>query len=357
MMGKLKIYIGMSAGVGKSYRMLQETHELLRNGINVKVGYIETHGRKETVALTEGLPLIPRREVFYKGKLLDELDVQAVLLLHPQVVIVDELAHTNIPGSKNEKRWQDVLDILDAGIDVITAVNIQHIESINEDVKHITGVEVKERVPDKLLQLADEVVNIDLTALELINRLKEGKIYDHAKVQQALTNFFQPEKILQLRELALKEVAGQVERKVDYEIQLARNAYRHERFLACVSSNHETARRIIRKTGRLASYYNSQWFVLHVQAGRESPDKISLASQRHLINNFKTATELGAEVIQVKSDHIAQTMMEVVIDKKITTVCIGKPHLNLFQIMLKTGVFNQLLKTLSKNDVDLIILS
>jgi two-component system sensor histidine kinase KdpD len=327
MMGKLKIYIGMSAGVGKSYRMLQEAHELLRNGVNVKVGYVETHGRKETVALTEGLPLIPRREVFYNGKLLDELDVQAVLL------------------------------ILDAGIDVITAVNIQHIESINEDVKHITGVEVKERVPDKLLQLADEVVNIDLTALELINRLKEGKIYDHAKVQQALTNFFQPEKILQLRELALKEVAGQVERKVDYEIQLARNAYRHERFLACVSSNHETARRIIRKTGRLASYYNSQWFVLHVQAGRESPDKISLASQRHLINNFKTATELGAEVIQVKSDHIAQTMMEVVIDKKITTVCIGKPHLNLFQIMLKTGVFNQLLKTLSKNDIDLIILS
>src|SRR6185436_10393689 len=210
--GKLKIYIGMSAGVGKTYRMLEEAHNLLRNGANLRIGYIETHHRKDTHALLEGLPVIPRRKVFYKGKELDELDVQAVLLLNPDIVIVDELAHTNIPGSKNEKRWQDVLEILDSGIDVITAVNIQHIESINEDVKDITGIEVKERVPDKILQIADEVVNIDLTAQELITRLKEGKIYNEAKVQQALANFFQPEKILQLRELALKEVAGQVER-------------------------------------------------------------------------------------------------------------------------------------------------
>ena len=249
--GKLKIYIGMSAGVGKTYRMLEEAHDLLQKGVNIKVGYVETHGRKETQALIEGLPVIPRREVFYKGKKLDELDVQAILLLHPDVVIVDELAHTNIPGSKNEKRWQDVLDILEEGIDVITAVNIQHIESINEDVKQITGVEVKERVPDKILQLADEVVNIDLTAKELITRLKEGKIYDHTKVQQALTNFFQPEKILQLRELALKEVAGQVERKVDYEVTVKDKGWRHEHFLACISSNHEIAQRIIRKTARL----------------------------------------------------------------------------------------------------------
>ena len=216
--GKFKIYIGMSAGVGKTYRMLQEAHSLLQNGVNIKVGFVETHGRKETQALIDGLPVIPRRDVFYKGKRLEELDVQAVLLLHPEVVIIDELAHSNIPGSKNEKRWQDVLDILDAGIDVISAVNIQHIESINEDVKKITGIEVKERVPDKMLQLADEVVNIDLTADELITRLKAGKIYDHTKVQQALQNFFQPDQILQLRELALKEVAGQVERKVDYQV-------------------------------------------------------------------------------------------------------------------------------------------
>ena len=355
--GKLKIYVGMSAGVGKSYRMLQDAHNLLRNGVNLKVGYIETHNRKETEALVEGLPLIPRRKVFYKGKELDELDVQAVLLLHPDVVIIDELAHTNIPGSKNEKRWQDVIDILDAGIDVITAINIQHIESINEDVKQITGVEVTERIPDKLLQLADEVVNIDLTANELITRLKEGKIYDHSKVQQALQNFFKPEKILQLRELALKEVAGQVERKVDYEVTVKENAWRHEHFLACISSNHEMAQNIIRKTARLASYYNSKWYVLYVQTSKEAMDKIPLADQRHLINNFKNATELGADVLQVKQENIAQAIIETVNEKKITTVCIGKPHLNLFQIILRTSIFNQLLKTLSNNDVDLIILS
>jgi two-component system sensor histidine kinase KdpD len=355
--GRLKIYIGMSAGVGKTYRMLQEAHSLLSNGVNLKVGYIETHNRKETQALIEGLPVIPRRRVFYKGKQLDELDVQAILLLQPEVVIVDELAHTNIPGSKNEKRWQDVLDILDAGIDVITAVNIQHIESINEDVKEITGIEVRERIPDKILQIADEVVNIDLTAQELIARLKEGKIYDHAKVQQALTNFFQPEKILQLRELALKEVAGQVERKVDYEVTAKERPWRHERFLACVSSNHEIAQNIIRKTARLASYYNSKWYVLYVQTPKEAADKIPLAAQRHLINNFKNATELGAEVIQKKSDNVTHAIMEMIREKEITTVCLGKPHLKLWQIILKTSVFNQLLKTLSKNEVDLVILS
>ena len=279
------------------------------------------------------------------------------MLLHPAVVIVDELAHTNIAGSKNEKRWQDVLDILDAGIDVITAVNIQHIESINQDVKEITGVEVKERVPDKMLQLADEVVNIDLTAAELITRLKEGKIYDHSKVQQALTHFFRPEKILQLRELALKEVAGQVERKVDHEVTAHERSWRHERFLACISTNPKMAQQIIRKTARLASYYNSKWYVLYVQTPRESPERIPLALQRHLINNFKNATELGAEVLQVADGQVARRIMSTVIEKEITTVCIGKPHLNLFQVILRTNLFNQLLKTLSKNDVDLIILS
>ena len=355
--GKLKIYLGMSAGVGKSYRMLQEAHSLLQNNVNVRIGYIETHNRKETQALVEGLPIIPRRQVFYKGKSLCELDVQAILLLHPEVVVVDELAHTNIPGSKNEKRWQDVLDIMEAGIDVISAVNIQHIESINEDVKEITGVEVKERIPDKMLQLADEVVNIDLPADELIARLKAGKIYDPSKVQQALTHFFQPDKILQLRELALKEVAGQVERKVDYQITAKQTPFRHERFLACVSSNHEIAQRIIRKTARLASYYNSNWYVLYVQMPKEASDKIALADQRHLINNFKNAIELGGEVIQVQAENVASVIIETATAKGITTICLGKPHFNLFQIILRTSIFNRLLRTLSKNNIDLVILS
>ncbi len=359
--GKLKIYIGMSAGVGKTYRMLQEAHNMLNDGVNIKIGFVETHGRKETLAALEGLPCIPRREVFYKGKLLQELDVNAVLILHPDWVIIDELAHSNIPGSKNEKRWQDVIDVLNAGINVITAVNIQHIESINDEVKKITGVEVKERVPDKFLQMANEVVNIDLTAEELITRLKSGKIYDQSKIQQALTNFFQPEKILQLRELALKEVATQVERKVETEVTRPQHL-RHERFLACISSNEVIARKIIRKTARLANYYHSDWFVLYVQTPKESADKIPLATQRHLINNFKTATELGAEVIQIQADSqrtsaIVKAIIAIVKDKNITTVCIGKPHFRLWERLFGDSIFNQLLQSFSEDDVDIIILS
>lgn len=376
--GKLKIYIGMSAGVGKTYRMLQEARQMLQQGIQVVLGLVVTHGRKETEALLEALPILPQREVFYKGKKLTELDLNAILVLHPTWVVVDELAHSNIPGSKNPKRWQDVMDLLEAGINVITAVNIQHIESINDEVQRITGIQVQERVPDGFLQKADEVVNIDLSAADLINRLKEGKIYDPTKVESALRNFFQPEKILQLRELALKEVATQVERKV--EQQVPRNVQvRHERFLACISSNETTARKIIRKTARLARYYQSKWFVLYVQTPNESLDKIPLDKQRHLINNFQLAVELGAEVlqaqaserlsrwlvpvaiplkaIQVSIPEIGKAILEVVKEKQITTICIGKPHLNFWQIVWHTGIFNQLLQALKENDVDVVILS
>jgi two-component system, OmpR family, sensor histidine kinase KdpD len=354
--GKFKIYMGMSAGVGKTYRMLQEAQTLLRNGVDVKIGYIETHRRKETQDLLEGLPVLPRRKLFYKGKELDELDVQAVINLHPEIVIIDELAHTNIEGSKNEKRWQDVMDILDAGINVISAINIQHIESLNAVVKEITGIEVTERVPDRLLKEADEVVNIDLTADELVTRLKECKIYSADKIGIALKNFFQPEKILQLRELALKEVASQVERKIEKE--LPRGAHlKTERFLACIGSNHETAKTVIRKTARLASYYHSRWILLYVQTPKEDGDKIGLAAQRHLINNFKLATELGAEVIRVKQSNIAKGIMEVAEQHSITTICIGKPHLSLYKVIVSTAVFNQLLTKLAASDIDVVILS
>ena len=354
--GKFKIYIGMSAGVGKTYRMLLEAHALMRSGIDVKIGYIETHQRKETEALIEGLPVIPRRKLFYKGKELEEMDLNAIISLRPEVVIVDELAHTNIEGSQNEKRWQDVRDILNAGINVISAVNIQHLESINEEVERITGASIKERIPDKVLQLADEVVNIDLTADELIERLKQGKIYDEKKIPIALTNFFQSERILQLRELALKEVAHQLERKIDTEIP-KNIKLRAELFLACISTNDESAKIIIRKTARLASYYRSKWYVLYVQTSHESSDKINLASQRHLINNMKTATQLGAEVLKIKSDNIAKTIWETADKYDITTICIGKPHFKFYQLVMKTAVFTQLLKKMSKTDIDLVILS
>ncbi|QRR00703.1 sensor protein KdpD [Dyadobacter sandarakinus] len=354
--GKFKIYIGMSAGVGKTFRMLQEAHALLRSGIDVKIGYIETHNRKETHDLLDGLPVIPRRKLFYKGKELDELDVQAVISLRPEVVVIDELAHTNIEGSKNDKRWQDVLEILEAGINVISAVNIQHIESLNEEVKAITGVEVKERIPDSVLGTADEVVNIDLTADELITRLKEGKIYKQEKIQTALSNFFKPDHILQLRELALKEVASQVERKVESEIPRL-VAPKREKFLACISSNENTARHVIRKTARLASYYNSKWIVLYVQTPGESQDKIALGKQRHLINNFKLATEMGAEIVRVQSTNVSEAIIRVAEQREITTICVGKPHITLIRVIMATNLFNNLLKKLSSSDIDLVILS
>ena len=354
--GKFKIYIGMSAGVGKSYRMLMAARNLINNGVDVKIGYIETHARVETEALLQGLPVIPRKKIFYKGKELEEMDVQAVINNRPEIVIVDELAHSNAAGSKNEKRWQDVVELLEAGINVISAVNIQHIESLNGQIQKITGIEVKERVPDRIIQMADEVVNIDMTADELITRLREGKIYHPSKIETALRNFFPPDRLLQLRELALKEVASQVERKVDTEVTVD-HKLKHERFLACISSNHETSKMIIRKTARLAGYYNSKWYVLYVQTPAEDVNRIKLAAQRHLINNFKTATELGAEVLQVKSGNIPASIARVAEEKHITTVCIGKPHLRLWQVILKTNVFNQLLSKLSRSDIDLIILS
>jgi two-component system sensor histidine kinase KdpD len=354
--GKFKVYIGMSAGVGKTYRMLQEAHALLKNGINIQIGYIETHNREETHALLSGLPIIPRRKIFYKGKELEEMDVQAIMNLHPEVVIVDELAHTNIEGSKNSKRWQDVTDLLDAGISVISAVNIQHLESMNEEIETITGIAITERIPDKILECADEIVNIDLTADELIDRLKAGKIYDQTKIERALNNFFQPERILQLRELALREVAHHLERKINIEVP-KQIKLRPEKFLACISTNHKTAKIIIRKTARLASHYRSPWIVLYVQRSQEGGDIIKLDLQRHLLNNLKLATELGAEVLKVKSEEITQTITRIAAEKEVTTICIGKPHLNLFQVIMRTAIFNQLLKDIAETETDLVILS
>lgn len=354
--GKFKVYVGMSAGVGKTYRMLQEAHSLVRHGVDVKIGYVETHHRADTAALLEGLPIIPRRKLFYKGKELEEMDVQAIIARQPEVVIVDELAHTNIEGSKNTKRWQDVMDILQAGISVISAVNIQHIESLNEEIKAITGVEVQERIPDQVLARADEVVNIDLTADELITRLKEGKIYPQDKIETALRNFFKSEHILQLRELALKEVASQVLRKVETELPNAA-VQRHERILACISSNEQAARHVIRKAARLTGYYHGKLYVLYVQTAAEAAYRIPLDKQRHLIHNFMLATELGAEIVKVQSDQVATAIVEVAEQNKITTICIGKPQLSLWKIIRAGGIFNSLLKKLTLSDIDLIIVS
>ena len=355
--GKFKIYIGMIAGVGKSYRMLTEAHELLAGGVDVQIGYIETHGRPDTEALVTGLPVIPRRKIFYKGKEIEEMDLDTIIRIHPEIVIIDELAHTNVEGSRNEKRWQDVLDLLEEGINVISAVNIQHIESVNEEVHRISGIEVKERIPDSVLEQADEVVNIDLTAEELITRLKAGKIYRPEKIEHALNNFFTVEHILQLRELALKEVALRVENKVENEVVISNVGVRHEKFLACISSHEKTPRKIIRKAARLAARYNTKFVALYVQTPKENPDRIPLASQRHLLNHFNLATELGGEVVQIQSADIIGSILKICKEKQISTVCMGSPSFKLPQIYFSITHYKKLIDTLSQSNIDLIILA
>lgn len=354
--GKFKVYIGMSAGVGKTYRMLQEAHQLLEAGIDVQIGYVETHGRLETEALIEGLPFIARRKLFYKGKELEEMDVHAIVNHHPEIVVVDELAHTNIEGSANPKRWQDVMQILDAGISVISAVNIQHIEGLNEHVQEITGIEVSERVPDSILAMADEVVNIDLTADELITRLKAGKIYKADKIATALNNFFRQENILQLRELALKEVALRVEKKVENEVT-EKPTQLHDKLLAVIDSSEKKTRRVIRKTARMATHLNAGFLVLYVQNDRESTDRIPLANQRYLINNFNLAAELGGEVMQVHSNHRIEAILDVCVERKINMVCLSKPEFSIYSLLLTAMRLRQLFNRLARMNVDLIILS
>lgn len=353
--GVFKIYIGMIAGVGKTYRMLQEAHEMLENGIDVQIGYVETHGRTGTEALLDGLPVIPRKKIFYKGKELEEMDLDTILQIRPELVIVDELAHTNVDGSRNSKRWQDVMELLNAGINVVSAVNIQHIESLNEEIKGIAGIEVKERIPDKVLEEADEVVNIDLTAEELINRLKSGKIYKTEKIQTALHNFFKTENILQLRELALKEVALRVEKKVNMEIVPNDKTVLRERFLVCISSNENTPRHLIRRTARLASRYDTEFLALYVQTPAENPDRINLSTQRHLLNHFKLVTELGGELLQVSSNNILKSIVGTCRERQITSVCIGQPRLKYRYLFYIFPRYRRFLRALSKMNVKLII--
>ena len=354
--GKFKGYIGMSAGVGKTYRMLQEAHQLLDAGVDVRIGYIETHGRAETEALVEGLPLIPRRKLFYKGKELEEMDTQGIINLHPEIVIVDELAHTNIEGSENPKRWQDVMQILDAGISVISAINIQHIESLNEQVQEITGIEVHERVPDSMLTMADEVVNIDLTAEDLIDRLKAGKIYKTDKIAAALNNFFTQDNLLRLRELALKEVAMRVEKKVENEV-INNDRFRHDKLLAVIDSSEKRARRVVRKTARMATYRNAAFLVLYVQSDREASDRIPLANQRYLINNLNLATELGGEIRQIHSNRPVKTIIEVCREQKISVVCISRPDFSLLSLLKWSIDLWRLPKLLTRMNIDLFIFS
>lgn len=345
--GKLKVYIGMSAGVGKTYRMLQEAHSLVKTGIDVKIGFVETHRRPETHQLLEHLPIIPMKEFFYKGKKIAEMDTDAIIQAHPEIVIVDELAHSNIEGSKNEKRWQDVMDILNAGIHVITAVNIQHLESLHHQVKTITQVDVKERVPNQFLTEADEIVNIDLTAEDLIERLKAGKIYTAEKIALALQNFFKTEHILQLRELALKEVASFVEKKVKSGVTHQKTGI-HEHIIACISSNHQKSQKIIRVTARMAQQLSCTWSVLYVQTPEESHQHITLEKQKHLINNLNLAKSLGAEIVKLKVDAVIKGIETEISRRNATMICVGKPRTSFWGNFWKKNLLLELISLSEK---------
>ncbi|MBO9703346.1 MAG: sensor protein KdpD [Sporocytophaga sp.] len=353
--GKFKIYIGMSAGVGKSYRMLQEAHQLLKNNVDVWIGYIETHKRSETEALTTGLPVIPRKEIFYKGHRLEEMDIDAIILKRPELVIVDELAHTNVPGSKYEKRWQDVEEILNAGINVISALNIQHIESINSEVSKITGVEVQERVPDRIIRMADEVVNIDLTIDELIERLMQGKIYVPEKIQTALTNFFKKDNLLQLRELALKEVTHQVERKVDKEV--FPQSKLSDNILGCISENYKVSQKVIRKTARYAGRFQAEWYILYVETPKSSMQSVDLATQRHLINNFQLVTELGGTLQRLKGTNVSDEIVKFSGDHNVSVIIAGRSRASWYTKVFKADVISRLQQKLKNTSIDLTIVS
>jgi two-component system sensor histidine kinase KdpD len=357
--GTLKVYLGLAAGVGKTYRMLQEAHDLHTHGVDVLLGYVETHGRAGTVAQLRTVPLLPRKQVFYKGRALEEMDLDAIEQRRPQVVVVDELAHTNVPGSRHQKRWQDVEELVSRGISVITAVNVQHLESLHDQVLKITGTDVTERIPDQLLRQADEVVNVDLTVGELRARLEEGKIYDAAKVPTALANFFQAENLLQLRRLAVREVAQLLGRQVENEAggapAIPAQRRNTDRLLACINSNERAAKEIIRKASRLADRFGAAvWYVLYVQTNRESADRIGLATQRHLINNLQLATQLGAEILRVKDDDVVQAIRRVAVEKNATLLVCGiTVEKNLWQQLSRGGVTHDLLSAVARDGSDL----
>jgi two-component system sensor histidine kinase KdpD len=303
--GRLKVYIGSAAGVGKTYQMLEEAHGLKKRGVDVVLAYIESHGRAETEALIEGLEVVPRRQVEYRGVVVEEMDLDAVLQRQPQVALVDELAHTNAPFCRNKKRYQDVLELLDAGINVICAFNIQHLESLNDLVKQVTGVVVRETVPDSVLKRADQVVDIDLAVEDLLDRLRAGKIYAADKVPWALEHFFQPEKLSVLREIALREVAESVDRSMSSQAtadDAARRAAASERVMVCLASSPPPHGAVLLRQGsRLAGRLNTDWFVVHVDTKEEANHRISAEAQRHLLEDEQRARDLGAEVVRLKA--------------------------------------------------------
>ncbi len=322
--GRLKIYLGYAAGVGKTYQMLLEAHRLKEEGIDVAIGLVETHLRAETEALLAGLESIPRRKITYRGIEIEEMDLDAILARRPSVVLVDELAHTNIPGSKNAKRYQDVEEILSAGIHVISTLNIQHLESLYETVERATGIKVRERIPDPVVVEADQLVDVDITTEDLRRRLKEGKVYTEERIETALDHFFKPTNLEQLRELTLRELASQIDsRRRDLLSEDLPSS--PDQVMVCLSSRGPNSEALLRYASRLAGRLNRNWYALYVQTSRERPTVIDAATQRMLSNTLTLAQQLGATVFTYKGDDIVKTILQFAKEYRVGHIVIGTP--------------------------------
>jgi len=342
---RLRVYIGAAPGVGKTYSMIEDAQRLQREGVDVVIGFVETHGREETAAKLGNLEIVPRRKVEYRGVVLEEMDLDAILARQPRLCVVDELAHTNAAGSRHDKRYQDVLEILEAGIDVMTAVNIQHLETLNDAVGRVTGVRVRETVPDTFVDRADEVVNVDVTVEELRTRLRQGKIYKPEKVEQALTNFFRETNLSTLRELALRAVADEVGDKAASHRQREglEPALIPERVMVSMSSNAD-APRVLRTGARIAGRLGARWYAVYVETPRESPDRIKAADREALARNIKLAEDLGATVVRVKADRAADGLIAFAQREGITHVIFGQTARSRWEIVTKGSILNRFLE-------------
>ena len=326
--GRLKLYIGFAAGVGKTYRMLEEAHALKKRGVDVVIGFIETHGRADTAALMQGLEAVPLRQVEYRGVLIEEMSINQVLKRNPEVALVDELAHTNPPGSRNKRRYLDVLELLGAGINVIGAFNVQHLESLNDLVERVTGVVVRETVPDSFLKQADQVVNLDLSVEDLQERLRAGKIYPMDRIPWALEHFFKEQNLAHLRELALREVAESIERAAITRPMPTDGSGAHaatrSRVMVCVSSGSPRTPMLVRRGSRMAGRFNTDWFVVFVETPSEAPNEIDAELQRHLFANIERAKELGAETVRLKGTDPVAAILEFARSHNIGHIVVGR---------------------------------
>jgi two-component system sensor histidine kinase KdpD len=340
--GRLKLYMGFAAGVGKTYRMLEEAHALQKRGVGVVVAFVETHGRAETAELLEGLEVVPRKKVTYRGVTVEEMDLEAVLVRKPELAIVDEIPHTNVPTSRNQKRWQDVLDLLAAGINVIGALNVQHMESLNDLVERSTGVTVRETVPDGFLEEADQVVNLDLSVEDLQDRMKAGKIYAPDKVPRAIENFFKDRNLATLRELALREVAESLERAAAAHARPSEKARTGGRVMVCLSSNPPRAAALLRRGSRMAGRLNTDWFVVYVETPGEAPERIDAEAQRRLLANIEKARELGAEVVRLKATDAVDALLDFARSHAVGHLIVGRGRPALWQRVLGRSILQRL---------------